>query len=247
MRYHTGIGAVILALAVSHAAQGEGMGDDWAYHGATGPAHWATLNSGFGLCGTGTQQSPIDIGAAFNTHLDPPVPDWSAKGWQVENAGTGLVAFNEDGGHITLDDHNYTLIQINFHTPSEHALDGQFFPMEAQFMHRDADGHFLILSVMIRGGGRNDALNAILAALPDAPGQAKPLAKIDLASLITDLSDSYRYQGSLTMPPCAETVSWIVLADPLVVGDEALLALESAFPENRRPIQPLNRRIVLTD
>jgi len=65
--------------------------------------------------------------------------------------------------------------------------------------------------------------------------------------MTTDVGDILRYNGSLTAPPCTENVMWTVLTDPLVVSDAALLAFNSLFQNNARPLQALNRRYVLTD
>lgn len=220
---------------------------DWAYHGQFGPDHWSQINSAYGLCGDGVQQSPVDIIDAFDTYLEPPEIHWQMDGWQAEHSGRTLVLHNENGGTATHDGMDYALIQVHFHAKSEHAFDGEHFPMEVQFMHRDGAGNFLIIAQMLRGGGRHDQMNAILAAMPEKKGQAKPLDPIDLSHLVSDLDDAYRYEGSLTIPPCAETVTWLVVPDPVVISEEALLAFSSFFPDSRRPLQPMNRRIVLTD
>lgn len=236
---------IILLLAASSAHASDVI--DWSYDGRNGPAHWGELHAGYATCASGMQQSPIDFVDAYDTYLTAPDLNWATTGWQVEHSGQTLVMHNDSGGTATLDDHEFDLIQVHLHAQSEHTFAGRHFPMEVQFMHRDDDGNFLIISVMIRGGGRHDDFNAIVAALPEKKGQANPLRKVDLSTLISDLGDAFRYQGSLTQPPCAENVTWIVMTDPITVGREALQAFTYAFPNSRRPVQPLNRRIVLTD
>jgi len=55
----------------------------------------------------------------------------------------------------------------------------------------------------------------------------------------------YRYKGSLTTPPCSETVVWTIFKDPLSVSKaqlgvfRTLLSRESRnLPTNYRPVQP---------
>ncbi|MFN7674199.1 MAG: carbonic anhydrase family protein, partial [bacterium] len=55
------------------------------------------------------------------------------------------------------------------------------------------------------------------------------------------------YQGSLTTPPCSETVLWTVLSTPILVSQKDVEAFQALFPMNARPIQPVNRRYVLRD
>ena len=56
---------------------------------------------------------------------------------------------------------------------------------------------------------------------------------------------AFRYEGSLTTPPCSETVHWTVMATPVTASPSQLAAFGALFPHNARPVQPLNRRYVL--
>ncbi|XP_022317159.1 carbonic anhydrase-like [Crassostrea virginica] len=67
------------------------------------------------------------------------------------------------------------------------------------------------------------------------------------------LRDYYRYMGSLTTPPCYETVKWTVFRDLLYMSEEQLQKLRSVYidttktevmVDNWRPPQPLNGRTV---
>ena len=55
----------------------------------------------------------------------------------------------------------------------------------------------------------------------------------------------YRYAGSLTTPPCAETVEWLLLTTPIAVADSDIAAFAKLYPMNARPAQKMNRRDVL--
>jgi len=57
----------------------------------------------------------------------------------------------------------------------------------------------------------------------------------------------YHYQGSLTTPPCSETVHWYVLATPMPVTAQMIKTFKALFPSpmNNRPVQSLNGRTVL--
>lgn len=61
----------------------------------------------------------------------------------------------------------------------------------------------------------------------------------------------FSYQGSLTTPPCSESVKWIVAKNPLTITPAELaqfnqLRNEKGLPmtNNWRPIQEANNRIV---
>ena len=55
----------------------------------------------------------------------------------------------------------------------------------------------------------------------------------------------YRYPGSLTTPPCSETVEWLLLTDPVQVADADVASFAKLYPLNARPVQKDNRRYVL--
>ena len=59
----------------------------------------------------------------------------------------------------------------------------------------------------------------------------------------------YRYDGSLTTPPCYESVIWTVLIDPLKLSSEQLHAFWKLYDSKAklikntyRPVQPLRTR-----
>src|SRR4029077_18231720 len=55
----------------------------------------------------------------------------------------------------------------------------------------------------------------------------------------------YRYEGSLSTPPCAETVNWFVLTESIQVAEADINSFTQLYPMNARPMQKDNRRFVL--
>ena len=53
--------------------------------------------------------------------------------------------------------------------------------------------------------------------------------------------------GSLTTPPCSESVTWTVMTQPVAVSDEAIGAFAALFANDARPLQPVNDRTLLTN
>jgi carbonic anhydrase len=237
----------ITAAALLAAPAFANSGSHWTYEGEEGPEHWGDLSADYGTCATGTQQSPIDLTSAVQADADNVDLHWNPKAeWTVANNGHTIQANATDGGTMTVAGKDYALLQFHFHTPSEHAIDGTRAPMEVHFVHKAEDGSLAVLGVMLQGGGDNGLFDAVMGAAPKEKAEVA-LGAADAGGLLPASSSYFRYQGSLTTPPCSETVLWTVLKDPVVVSDTQIEAFKSLFEMNARPLQNANRRFILSE
>lgn len=234
----------LAALAGTARAQETG----WGYVGPAGPANWGRLAESFRACADGTQQSPIDIRGSVGAAVPPAEPLWRATPLDLVNAGPNMALMAEPGSAMLLDGRRFDLLSLHFHNPSEHTVDGQSSPMSIHAVHRSAEGDLAVLGLFVRVGATNAALAPLWARLPLAAGAHIRAANtsIDLPGLLPVGRRQYRYAGSLTTPPCSENVSWAVLTTPIEISPDQLRAYTAAFPPNARPVQPLNRRFVLS-
>lgn len=235
-------GAAALCPCLAHAS-GE---VHWTYEGFNGPEKWGELGHDFAACAIGREQSPIDLARALPADIPGITLLWKTPEWEVANNGHTIQVQGKGGGHALIDGVKFDLLQFHFHTPSEHAVDGRRFPMEVHFVHKSAEGGLAVIGVMMEGGGENALFHEIMMLAPKEEGHS-PLGTIDPRGLVGGLDHLWRYQGSLTTPPCAETVLWTVLRQPVRVADADIAAFAALFPMNARPLQPLNRRFLLTE
>ncbi|MGO9743619.1 MAG: carbonic anhydrase [Roseiarcus sp.] len=219
----------------------------WGYEGPTGPAHWGDLESDFRACSIGTQQSPINLTGAVDAALGHVDVGYQEVPLRVWNNGHYIQINVPPGNKVNLAGVSYELLQFHFHHPSEHQLEGQRYDMEAHFVNRAADGTFCALGAFIKRGASNPVLGSVVKAMQSTPGPDTPVpgVTVDPMSLLPNDRTSFRYMGSVTTPPCPETVSWVVFRTPIEASPEEIKGYAAVFPLDARPIQPLNRRFVL--
>ncbi len=240
-----GLGACILALTANPLFASDGT--EWGYSGDSGPEHWGTLDPGFSACSTGVNQSPVDLAGFVESDLPALEVDYSSGSATIVNNGHSIQVNYPPGSTLTVDGTPFTLQQFHFHTPSENHLAGRSFPMEAHFVHADSDGNLAVLAVMFERRATNIALDSLWKFMPrNAGGEAALPGSTDASSLLPPSLDYFRYNGSLTTPPCTEGVRWLVLKTPVSVSSVQAEKLADVLGHsNNRPTQPLNARSVL--
>lgn len=221
-------------------------GAHWTYSGPRGPSHWGEKDPANAACKHGTQQSPIDMNHTVQAFASAPQIDWKPiSHGEIVNNGHTLQLNVKDAGGLVQNGKAFKLIQFHFHTPSEHTIHGRHFPMEAHFVHQAADGTLAVVGVMFAEGTNNPQLDPMWWSAPSSPGKASVAFNLDMEDLLPTNRAAYRYQGSLTTPPCTEIVDWTVLQTPLSVSKTQIAAFRALFGDNARPTQPLYRRYVL--
>lgn len=218
----------------------------WGYEGEVAPNRWGDLDAANKACAIGSQQSPIDINGAIGADLAPLDIKWGNRADTIVNNGHTIQLNFAEGSTLTRGDTTYKLLQVHFHRPSEHLINGKPFPMEAHFVHRAESGAIAVLGVLIAGGGSHETFSKIIASMPAEEGPAvKADPTINPQALLPAKLGYYRYEGSLTTPPCTEIVDWLLLTDYITVSTEDILAFAKLYPMNARPVQSDNRRFVL--
>jgi carbonic anhydrase len=232
---------------VPEAEEGEGEeaahGDapHWTYEEA---ARWQELSEEFSACGEGTQQSPIDLTGAVGLDLPNAILDYVAADATVIDNGHTVQVNVPDAGTLELDGKTYAFAQFHFHAPSEHTVEGDHWPMEWHFVHKAEDGSLAVLGVLVEEGPAWQPFDIIIDSLPFEKNiEDKVYGQVDIAAFLPELTAAYRYDGSLTTPPCSEGVEWSVLQGTITMSTEQMEAFTSRFSEaNNRPVQPINDR-----
>lgn len=225
----------------------------WGYEGEGAPEHWGSLSPEFATCDSGTEQSPIDLTGAV------PIEDSGIQ----RRLGEAVLTVEQrahvmdlvDNGHtvqitndvpmsIELGGTLYELAQFHFHAPSEHTIDGEHAPLEVHFVHESTAGELAVVGILVEEGEHDAVWAAVIAGFPD-----QPLGKRHIENPNLDMNDFrplpqhyFRYEGSMTTPPCSEGVQWIVMAEKRQISPEQMATVVSYLHTNYRPVQPLGER-----
>jgi carbonic anhydrase len=218
----------------------------WSYSGEAGPENWSKVDAKNAMCALGRNQSPIDLADFVEADLKPLKLDYKAGASEVVNNGHTVQVNYTAGSTLTVDNKAFELKQFHFHAPSENRIGGKSFPLEGHLVHADKDGNLAVVAVMFDVGAANPVVEKAWAAMPAKEGKVALPAGLNVAQLLPADKDYYRFNGSLTTPPCSEGVRWLVLKKPATVSKAQLEQFSKTVGfANNRPIQPANARAVL--
>lgn len=226
---------------------------EFSYNGDDGPGFWGELSPDWAAC-SGTaddaRQSPIDISrirkdknlTALDLQTFPTTIDIFNNGHTIEQHYDGT------GSSITFEGTSYELQQFHFHTLSEHSVGGEQGVMELHAVFQEPDGgDYLVIGMLYEIGNQGNSFIQTLidAGLPEKDGDTTVTdAQIDIADALTNTRFYYTYGGSLTTPPCSETVTWVVLARSAKITHDQSESFRRILGNNFRPTQALNDRVV---
>ncbi|KAK2084210.1 Carbonic anhydrase 14 [Saguinus oedipus] len=154
---------------------------------------------------------------------------------------------------------------------SEHQINGEATVAELHIVHYDSDSYdslseaalrpqgLAVLGILIEvGETKNIAYEHILSHLPEIrhKDQKTSVPPFNLRELLPlQLGQYFRYNGSLTTPPCYQSVLWTVFYKRSQISTEQLEKLQGTLfsteeepseplVQNYRAPQPLNQRMV---
>jgi len=161
---------------------------------------------------------------------------------------------SSNGAAVKIGGETFKLIEFHFHRPSEEALENHRYPMVVHLVHLNQragcdigiEGCVAAIGVLIEEGSPSqktiDLLEVLLKHFP--PPEGPQGVNITVEGLLpSNTAGYYRYDGSLTTPPCTGNLTFYLLKQRLTFSATQLAQFKLHYPSpNARDIQPLNGR-----
>ncbi|KAJ0575386.1 putative carbonic anhydrase [Helianthus annuus] len=239
-----------------------GEDPQFTYLGPYGPRKWGSLSPNYSACSHGKFQSPVNVvksKCVAGRHLKPLDIEYNVvvNATLVDNLFNVGIKYDGNAGMLRMNGKNYSLIQMHWHAPSEHHLNGLQYAAELHLVHKAVDGETSVVAILYRYGHPDPLLSKIqtkLAQLKKAvnsSSQQQQQPQIALGTFTTKqirkhTRKYYRYVGSFSTPPCTEGIIWNILGKIRSISRSQVEALEAPLivgcKHNSRPVQPLHGR-----
>ncbi|XP_074090444.1 carbonic anhydrase 12 isoform X4 [Macrotis lagotis] len=249
-----GATVLILFLKVQTSVPAPLNGSKWTYFGDNGEKAWP---KSFPSCG-GVSQSPIDFHSDI-LQYDSTLSPIELEGYNMSSNEQFILTNNGHSVKLDLSPDmfikglgpRYKATELHLHwgnqnNPhgSEHTVDGKHFAAELHIVHYNSDKYpdvstakdksdgLAVLAVLIEIGSFSPSYDKIFSHLQDVKykDQKVQIPGLNIQELLPkNLDEYYRYQGSLTTPPCFPSVLWTVFRNPVQISQDQLLALETAL------------------
>lgn len=260
----------------------------WGYCKHNGPQTWSNVaEAANGKKQSPIDIDTKDVKFDYNLHDRPLHINYSkANPKDLINTGHSVqMTFTEEGPSLSggpLED-DFAVAQFHFHWGqssdhgSEHTVDGQSYAAECHIVHfnktkysnigeavNQSDG-LCVLGMFVKVGKEHNGLEKIISSINQITNKNQTISwnsGFDPSCLLpTNTSNYWTYPGSLTTPPCFESVTWVVFEEPIEVSEDQMTKLRSmqsfecggSVPDdelkgqiwdNFRPPQPLHNRCV---
>ncbi|XP_061825444.2 carbonic anhydrase 12 [Nerophis lumbriciformis] len=239
--------ALLLQVAVVHGAT-------WGYTRSNGETQWL---KNFPYCG-GAVQSPVDF-KTEKLVFDPTLLPIGVHNYALPaneelvlgNNGHTLLLSLPSTMYISKLPQRYSAAQLHLHwgsvtkpLGSEHTVNSKQYAAELHIVHFNSEKYtdvamafdksdgLAVLGIFIKIGEFNPAYDKFIKHLSKISnkGTKTKIPAFNIRKLMpTRLDEYYRYDGSLTAPPCYASVLWTVFKNHVTISKEQYKTLTTAL------------------
>ena len=183
----------------------------------------------------------------------------------ITNNGKSItMAYDVSGSSLTGGplSNKFQLAQFHFHwgsdssRGSEHRVNGHMYASELHLVHANleqyptvpeamqGDNGLCVLGVFLKPGKAHKGFQRVIdlaKRIPYNGDTTEVVGGYDPSILLPeDQSKYWTYSGSLTTPPCWESVNWVVFKDPIEVSEDQLNELRALHSHKKEEPAPRN-------
>lgn len=190
---------------------------------------------------TGQQQSPINLVAQQVTTVAKALPLKTESTYRLTSVTDDHTTIKVLGnGRLQLFHRQFNFMQLHFHHPAEHLINGEPSPFEIHLVHQNDIGQLAVVALLVPIGKQNLELQYLIDHFHQ--GQQTPV-DFELNNWLPNALAGFHYLGSLTTPPLTEGVEWVVvMTHEVSISQEQLAWFKQTFPANNRQVQAVNQR-----
>ena len=154
----------------------------------------------------------------------------------LEEVDTGYTIQTD----FNLDETEWEVLQMHWHSPSEHTVDFNHYDAELHIVHHlkgeHSDGHgdigaLLVVGLFFEIEGSDAGYSDAFLEGWDFENMGQDEVTIPTDFFLNELPNKkfWHYEGSLTTPECNEIVSWYVMEHVNKIHEDQLNAMIAAF------------------
>lgn len=211
----------------------------------------------------------VNNGHAVKLNINNNAPSYTISGGGLTDSYTALQL------HFHWGEISYA---GDMHGGSEHTINDKRYPAEMHIVHgktsylssladfqANSSDTYVVIGLMIDTAhnddtdakqdndyGKNENMQKLIEAIDKVTYKDDSVDfrnGPNLASLLPHDTSFYRYNGSLTTPPCSETVIWTLLSNPVTISVNQFIAFQRLFSDidgdviQRKSIKLLNEAV----
>ncbi|KIK60429.1 hypothetical protein GYMLUDRAFT_97157 [Collybiopsis luxurians FD-317 M1] len=226
---------------------------EFGYSGDEGPLNWFHMNKTANkACSNGKNQSPINLNSSKLDILPVSSAPYFNVRWSTELLLNGSIVMNGV---------EYELLELHFHTPSEHFILDAYYPLEARFVFLSKSGGLAhrntssasypsqpLAAVMTFHfettlSETEPVFHNIFHSISDipSPGNLTNTGPLDFSDAIAFFLSHkiYKYMGSLMTPPCTEGIQFLISDRRLNISSDDLRTVRLVQGFDTRNVQGL--------